>query len=73
MLSIRAIAAMALVAVIATVSAAPAAEPAEAIAASITVPPGYKFCTTRPKTYMQCWEYCGRGGYWWIEPDCCCP
>ncbi|KAG9321031.1 hypothetical protein KVV02_004992 [Mortierella alpina] len=57
MLSIRAMAAMAFIAVVATVSAAPAAEPVQALA-DFPVPDGYKFCTTRPISYMKCWEYC---------------
>ncbi|KAF9949618.1 hypothetical protein BGZ72_008642 [Mortierella alpina] len=71
--SIRAIATMAFIAVIATVSAAPAAELLEAVAQSSDIPDGYKFCTTRPVDYMACWNYCGRKGYWYLDPKCCCP
>ena len=64
---------MAFLAVVATVSAAPAAMPIEALADSFPVPDGYKFCTTRPISYMRCWEYCGKKGYWYDDVNCCCP
>ncbi|KAK3811393.1 MAG: hypothetical protein JOS17DRAFT_763506 [Linnemannia elongata] len=82
MVSIRSLPLLAIVAILASVSALPAVEPptqAEAAApvaapAADTFPPvGYPSCSTRPQNYMRCWEWCGKKGYWWVEPNCCCP
>ncbi|KFH72815.1 hypothetical protein MVEG_00041 [Podila verticillata NRRL 6337] len=81
MVSIRSLPLLAIVAIVASVSAVPVIEPptqveaaALAAAAAGTFPPvGYPHCSTRPKDYMRCWEWCGKKGYWYTEPDCCCP
>ncbi|KAG0375485.1 hypothetical protein BGX24_009025 [Mortierella sp. AD032] len=79
MVSIRSLPLLAVVAIVASASAIPAVEPptqveaAAAAAATFTPPVGYPWCSTRPTDYMRCWEWCGKKGYWYIDPHCCCP
>ncbi|KAF9212053.1 hypothetical protein BGZ59_007284 [Podila verticillata] len=75
MVSIRSLPLLAIVAIVASVSAVPVIEPPTQVeaAALAAAAAGYPHCSTRPKDYMRCWEWCGKKGYWYTEPDCCCP